>query len=124
MVALVIVSIAFPILLHLRNVDIELIARARALTQATLLAQQKVTETELLGFLPIGEQSGDFVDAPGESRLPEATINRDVGFTWTRHVNSTPFDRVREVRLRIVWSTQRNDDQIEVTTYVFAPMPF
>ena len=58
MIALSIIAIALPVLLTLRNFDIELESRARTITKATLFAQEKLVEIELIGFVQTGDQSG------------------------------------------------------------------
>ena len=47
LIALSILALALPILLGLRNFDLDLHARAKELTTATILAQEKLAETEL-----------------------------------------------------------------------------
>ncbi len=123
MFALVIVAVAFPVLLSLRNVDVELESRARTLTRATLLAQEKLVESELAGFLPTGEQSGDFRTPPPGNERTEQVQDRAPGFTWTRHVSATPFKGIRNVRIRVSWHDQGAEDALEVTSYVFQAIP-
>jgi len=54
LIALSILALALPILLGLRNFDLDLHARAKELTTATILAQEKLAETELGAVLPVG----------------------------------------------------------------------
>ena len=54
LLAIALLAIALPVLLGLRNFDLDLHARAGELTAATLLAQEKLIETELTGVYPIG----------------------------------------------------------------------
>ena len=61
-IALGILALALPILLGLRNWDLDLHARAKELTTATILAQEKLIETELGALLPLGETGGDPAD--------------------------------------------------------------
>ena len=66
LIALGILALALPILLGLRNWDLDLHARAKELTTATILAQEKLIETELGTLLPLGETGGEFLsDPPG-----------------------------------------------------------
>ena len=74
LIALGILALALPILLGLRNWDLDLHARAKELTTATILAQEKLIETELGTPLPLGETGGEFLptshrrddESPGE----------------------------------------------------------
>ncbi|MBU6434260.1 MAG: prepilin-type N-terminal cleavage/methylation domain-containing protein, partial [Nitrospirae bacterium] len=52
LIALGILALALPILLGLRNWDLDLHARANELTTATILAQEKLIATELGMLLP------------------------------------------------------------------------
>lgn len=131
MLAMVILAIAFPVLLGLRNRDVELLGYADNVTTATLLAQEKLFETELMGFPPTGEQAGDFQNpAPGsltsasrQDRERDAPGSRNFrnfrNFRWTRTVVSTPLEAVREVRIRIAWPRGAVEETVEVTSYVF-----
>ena len=67
LIALGILALALPILLGLRNWDLDLHARANELTTATILAQEKLIETELGTLLPVfGEIGGRIsADPPG-----------------------------------------------------------
>ena len=55
LLAIALLAIALPFCSVCRNFDLELHARADKLTQATMLAQEKLMETELLGVYPMGE---------------------------------------------------------------------
>ena len=60
LIAMAILALAMPILLGLRNWDLDLHARAADITAATMLAQEKLIEAELSPVYPVGETSGDF----------------------------------------------------------------
>jgi general secretion pathway protein I len=119
LLALTMLAIALPVLLGLANRDIELLGCARAITAATLLAQEKLVETEVNGFPPIGEQRGDF-----QVLIPSMATEQDVdylprAFWWTRTVNVSPLEEIREVRVRVSWPRGRTEEVVEVTSYVF-----
>jgi general secretion pathway protein I len=119
LLALAMLAIALPVLLGLANRDIELLGHARALTTATLLAQEKLLETEVEGFPPVGQQMGDFqTPRPGMTTEPDIYNRRGV-FRWTRTVDSTPSEEIREVRVRISWPRGQTEEMVEVTSYVF-----
>ncbi len=119
MIALAILAIALPVLLGLRNRDVDLHLRARDLTAATLLAQEKLLEAELAGFLPLGEVSGDFKGLPLGFETAVETGDRASGYRWKRIVSPTPLDLVREVRVQVLWPRGDSEEMIEVSTYVF-----
>lgn len=124
LLAIALLAIALPVLLGLRNFDLDLHARAGELTTATLLAQEKLLEAELLGVYPIGEISGDFVSAPLGSLSPVQAADRAVGYRWKRTVSPTPLELIREVRVQISWSRGATEETVEVSTYVFAGLTF
>lgn len=118
LLALGILALALPILLGLRNWDLELHARADELTIATLLAQEKLLETELSKVFPLGETSGDFQGTPlGFQSLSNIT-DRAPNYRWKRIVIPTPLTLVREVKIQVFWPRGTTDDLVEVSTYV------
>lgn len=116
LLALAVLAIALPVLVGLANRDIEMIAYARSLTTATLLAQEKLLETEAGSFPPIGRQSGDYVPFPGT--IAQKVRDQRESFQWSRTVDATPLEEVREVRVRIAWPRGRTEEMVEVTSYV------
>lgn len=124
LLAVAILAIALPVLLGLRNFDLDLQSRSMELTTATLLAQEKLLETELSGSFPIGESTGEFQGPPPgvQSSITETT--RAPGYRWKRSIMPTPLELIREVRIQISWPRGAQDDTLEVSTYVFAGLTF
>jgi general secretion pathway protein I len=118
MIAVAILAVALPILLGLRNWDLELWGHGRTVTTATLLAQEKLFETELLGLPPLGEQTGDFNTRPPGYPVTVEVKDRAPGFRWKRTVVPTPFESVREVRIKVSWPRGVSEEAVEVTSYV------
>jgi len=124
LLAVAILAIALPVLLGLRNFDLELQSRSMDLTTATLLAQEKLLETELSGSFPIGESTGEFLmPAPGvQSSITET--DRAPGYRWKRSITPTPLELIREVKIQISWLRGQQEETLEVSTYVFAGIAF
>ncbi|HLG22490.1 MAG TPA: prepilin-type N-terminal cleavage/methylation domain-containing protein [Candidatus Manganitrophaceae bacterium] len=121
MVALAVLSIALVVLLGLRNRDLALAAYSRHLTEATLLARQKIGEISLAGFPDLGEREGDFADAaPGYRDLRGMVFGR-TEYRWREEVKQTPYpyDVVRELSLTVVWSEGGREETARFTTYLF-----
>jgi general secretion pathway protein I len=118
LLALAVLAIALPVLLGLANRDLELLAHARALTTATLLAQEKLLETEVEGFPPVGQVIGDFQTASFYRAADRRQDQRDA-FRWARTVDATSFEDVREVRISIFWPRGKTEEKVEMTSYVF-----
>ena len=123
LIALGILALALPILLGLRNFDLDLHARAKELTAATILAQEKLIETELGPALPIGETGGEFLPTPLGSQPTAAITSRPTNYRWKRIVSPTPLQLVREVRIQVLWPRGVTEEMVEVSTYVFATTP-
>ena len=122
-IALGILALALPILLGLRNWDLDLHARAKEMTAATILAQEKLTETELGTLLPFGETGGEFLPTPLGSQPTTVVTNRQSSYRWKRIVSSTPLPIVREVKIQVLWPRGTIDEMLEVSTYVFSTTP-
>ncbi|HXT67504.1 MAG TPA: prepilin-type N-terminal cleavage/methylation domain-containing protein [Nitrospiraceae bacterium] len=122
-IALGILALALPILLGLRNWDLDLHARAKEMTAATILAQEKLIETELGTLLPLGETGGEFLPTPLGSQPTTVVTNRQSNYRWKRIVSSTPLPIVREVKIQVLWPRGTIDEMLEVSTYVFSTTP-
>ncbi len=120
LLAIALLAIALPILLGLRNFDLDLQARATELTAATLLAQEKLLETELAGQYAIGETVGDFQNLPLGAPTTTQAVPRAVGYKWKRIIAPTPLELIREIRIKVFWPRGELEENVEVSTYVFA----
>jgi general secretion pathway protein I len=123
LIALGILALALPILLGLRNWDLDLHARAKELTTATILAQEKLVETELGVQLPIGETGGEFLSTPLGSQATAEATNRPANYRWKRIVSSTQLPAVREIKIQVLWPRGKTDEMVEVSTYVVSTTP-
>lgn len=119
--AIGILALALPILLGLRNWDLNLHSRAADITAATMLAQEKLIESELLPVYPVGETTGDFRDPPPGYQMPGDIANRADRYRWKRIITTTALPAVREVKIQILWQQGATDEVLEASTYVFAP---
>ena len=122
-IALGILALALPILLGLRNWDLDLHARAKELTTATTLAQEKLIETELGAVLPLGETGGEFLPIPLGSQATSEIVDRPLNYRWKRIVSPTPLPTVREIKIQILWPRGKTDEMVEVSTYAFSTSP-
>lgn len=120
LIALGILALALPILLGLRNWDLDLHARANELTTATILAQEKLTETEAGALFPLGETGGEFLSTPLGSQATAEQTNRPSNYRWKKIVSATPLPIVREVKIQVLWPRGTTEEVLEVSTYVFA----
>jgi general secretion pathway protein I len=120
LIALGILALALPILLGLRNWDLNLHAKANEITTATILAQEKLIETEVGTSLPLGETGGEFVAIPFGSQATSETANRPANYRWKRIVTSTPLPVVREIKIQVLWPRGNTEEMVEVSTYVFS----
>lgn len=120
LLAIALLAIALPILLGLRNFDLNLQAKASELTMATLLAQEKLLEAELAGQYPVGETIGEFLNVPLGAQSTLQIPDRAVGYKWKRTITTTPLELVREIRIKVSWFHGEVEESVEVSTYVFS----
>ncbi len=108
MVSLAIIAITFPIMLSLIHRQVNVHISSEQLTIGVLLAQEKITETELEGIPELGQTTGDF-----GTRYPS--------YRWERDIQNTLISRVREVLVRILWGPIDKPESVSLTTYVITP---
>ena len=101
MIAIAIIAIALVVILHSCGLGVSMANESQDLSLATFLAQEKMAEIELEGFLGVGEKEGDF----GEE-YP--------GFIWREVVAETPIEDLRKTTLTISW----DEKNLEVITYL------
>lgn len=123
LIALGILALALPILLGLRNWDLDLHARANELTIATILAQEKLIETEVGPPVALGEAGGEFQPTSLGSQASAEQTNRPAGYRWKRIVSRTPLPIVQEVKIQVIWPRGALEEMVEVSTYVFTTSP-
>lgn len=116
-----VLAVTLPVLLGLRNFDVDLHLKASDLTTATMLAQEKLLEAELLEPLAPGEVGGDFQG--NTLGLQHAWENKDqvLGHRWKRIISPAPLERIHEIRVQVMWLRGTNEEMLEVSTYVFQP---
>jgi len=126
LIALAILAMALPVLLGLRNFDLSLYSRAGDIAAATMLAQEKLMETEAATAFPLGETGGDFQNPPpGVQLQAQANLqNRAEKYRWKRFVMTTMLPNVREVKIQIIWPQGATEEMVEVSTYVFSSASF
>lgn len=109
MIALAIVSIAMVSLLALANRSISVHDRLQRITSATLLAQQKMAETEVNarhGSLKSAELQGDFSG-------PFAA------YRWQIVYADTPLPSVQMVTVTVLWGDEERNELVDLTSFVF-----
>ena len=121
LIAIAILALALPVLLGLRNWDLDLHARASDITAATILVQEKLIEAELAPVYPVGETTGDFRNPPPGYQVSGDIAERADKYRWKRIVTTTALPAVREVKIQIIWQQGMTDEVLEASTYVFAP---
>ena len=110
MVALAIIGIAMVALLSLGNRSIGVHDRLQHLTQATLLAQQKMSESELEA-----RRGGvaQLVDGEGVFTEPFAD------YRWRIEIISTPLPAVQQVTVTVLWGDEDRNEGVDVTSFLF-----
>jgi len=110
MIALAIVGTTLIAMLSLGNRTIATNAQLQRLTQATLLAQEKMTEIEQSAAanrnLEMQNGQGTFSDPFAE-------------FSWQTSFSPTPIDLVQQVVVTVSWGEASQNEQVDLTSFVF-----
>jgi len=109
MIALAIVSIAMVSLLALANRSIGVHDRLQRITSATLLAQQKMAETEVnarQGTLQNSEMQGEFSG-------PYAA------YRWQITYADTPLPSVQMVTVTVLWGDEERNELVDLASFIF-----
>lgn len=106
MIALAILGIALVSVLALGNRSIEVNGRLEHITQATLLAQGKMTEVEV-------ESRGQQVLAT-EGAFPAPFDD----YRWRLGFEDTPLPSVRMVTVTVLWGEEKKNEAVDVTSFI------
>ncbi len=104
MVALAVAAIALVSFVTLVITSMNLEDHARKMTEATLIADDKLKEIERTGYPEPGKSEG-LVDEQNPS-----------GFSYTLVVTETPIQGVREVDVEVFWDKKRSS--VPMTTFI------
>jgi hypothetical protein len=95
MVAVAVAAIALISFISLVVHSLEMEDYSRKITEATLIADDRLKELERTGYPEIGETEG-LVDEDEQS-----------GFSYRLTVKETPIEEVREVEIEIFWDNKK-----------------
>jgi len=109
MIALAIVGTVLVALLGLGNRTIAASERIQKLTQATMLAQAKMTEVEHAASLSTQQT---LQDETGTFEEPFAD------YRWQSHFTPTPLERVQQVVVTVVWGDEAHNEAVDLTSFV------
>jgi general secretion pathway protein I len=123
-IALAVASIALLALLQLQLVGMNTADKAQGMTQAVLVAQEKMAETLSAGYPPVGTTSGT-VEADGDQfawqlEVTDARLPQLVAADATRqsYLPSSDRSRLRKLSVDVTWQKGPGDKHIRLTTYV------
>lgn len=109
MIALAIVSIAMVSLLALANRSIGVHDRLQRMTTATLLAQQKMAETEL------NSEQGTAVG----TGLQGVFSNPHADYRWQIAYEDTPLPSIKMVTVTVLWGDVERNELVDLTSFIF-----
>jgi len=110
MIALAIVAVALVTLLGLTTRSLTLNERVQRITQATLLAQQRLAEIE----------TGAAQEPPGEAASGHFSPPFD-GYRWRVNYVETPLAAVRQVTVAVIWGKEEKNEAVELSSFLFRP---
>jgi general secretion pathway protein I len=110
MVALAIIGTVLIALLSLGNRSLAVNDRLQRTTRATLLAQQKMAESENqarhAGVSQLSAEQGTFAEPFTEYR-------------WQRTITTTPLPSVKMVTVTVLWGASERNEGVDVTSFLF-----
>lgn len=109
MIAMAIISLVMVSLLALGNRSIGVHDHLQRITQATLLAQQKMAETEVKA----GHGTLQKIDASGEFSSPFENYRWRLGFA------ETPLPSVKMVTVTVLWGEEGRNELVDLTSFLF-----
>ena len=104
MIAVAIASIALISFISLVIHSLEIEDYSRKITEATLIADDRLKEIERTGYPDIGETEG-LVDEDEPS-----------GFSYKLTVKETPVEDIREVELEVLWDSKKGS--LRMTSFI------
>lgn len=107
MIALAIIGIALVTLLGLANRSIGTNSRLQKITQATLLAQEKMTEIEVRT-----SRGSDFQNDEGVFDKPFAE------FRWRTTFEDTPLTAVKQVTVTVAWGDEGKNEAVDISSFL------
>ncbi len=108
MIALAIIGIALVALLALSNRSIAVNARLQNITQATLLAQDKMTEVEVI-----------LQQDPTQLTNQEGVFGKPFdGYRWRTTFEDTPLPSIKQVTVTVLWGEEKRNEMVELTSFV------
>ena len=108
MIALAIVAIALVSLLGLSNRSILVQDKVQRLTQATMLAQQLMSEQEL----NVGKSRSNW--DPQEDEFLEPFAN----FRWQISYQDTLINQVKQVTVIVLWGEAEKNEQVQLVSFL------
>jgi len=110
MIALAIVAIALVTLLGLSTRSLTLNERVQRITQATLLAQQRLAELETgAAAAESGQEASGRFPPPFDA------------YRWRLDYAETPLASVRQVTVAVIWGSEKKNEAVELTSFLFRP---
>ena len=107
MIALAIVGIALVTLIGLETRTVQLAERQQRVTQATLLAQEKMIEIETGGqaLSGLGGRDGLF-EEPFEL------------YRWAVALEPTPLPSIEMVTVSVAWGNENSNEQVDLASFI------
>ncbi len=110
MIALAIVAIALVVLLGLSNRSIAINQRLQKITQATLLAQQRLSEIESEASQP------GFAFSAAEEKPFEEPFEE---YRWRVRFEDSPLPQLKIVTVTVAWGDEKKNEMVELNSFVF-----
>ncbi len=115
MIALAILSLVAVAFLRAQAASVRLVDESSQISLATLLAREKMAETESIGFPDLGKESGKW----GEGKHWSGKWTGDAlpGWRWEKNVTATDMPNLRKVQVKIFWTEGQDERSTELVCY-------
>ena len=107
LIAVAVASIALVSFITLVITSMDMEDHARKVTEATILADDKIKEIERTGFPELGNAEGLIDDEEPQ------------GFSYRLVVTETPIEQVREINVEVLWDKGKRS--VTLVSYVAKP---
>jgi prepilin-type N-terminal cleavage/methylation domain-containing protein len=119
--ALVLVAIVLPVAMRAISLALTMGSETARRTEATALAESKLSELLATGAWEDGSLEGDFTETPSGDSYQTGSQDRNATFRWSATSEDWLDQSVKELTVRVTWNARGTDREVVLTTLVYVP---
>ena len=116
---LVLIAIVLPVAMRCITLALFLGGDAARRTEATLLAQSKISELLATGAWQESLLEGDFSQTPSGESIANTDGENPIAYTWAATLEDWLDPTVKEMTVRVIWNSRGVEREVALTTLVF-----